>query len=72
MLSYIGSNKKFIPRKNDITYSIPNCSLTIFSFNSNLKWKIHTVGNINHLVLINEKDLKTSNIESNKNEFLKF
>lgn len=50
LLGYIGSNKKFIPTNNDIIFSIPNCSLSVFNFDRiKKKWSIFKISSTEHL-----------------------
>jgi broad specificity phosphatase PhoE len=48
MVSYLGSCKKMIPDKSQLTFRFPNCSITAFQYSQGT-WKIFQVASIAHL-----------------------
>lgn len=49
LVSYLGSCKKMIPEKHELTFRFPNCSITTFNYSQG-SWKIFNVGSIAHLL----------------------
>jgi hypothetical protein len=58
MTSYIGSSKLFMPNKSQLTFRVPNCSISTFKFSyehiiettpQQKFWRIDQVSSIAHL-----------------------
>jgi len=48
LMSYIGSQKTFLPQKNELVFRFPNCSISSFEYSEG-NWKILNVASIAHL-----------------------
>jgi broad specificity phosphatase PhoE len=47
-ISYLGSSKQMMPLKNQLTFRLPNCSITTTEYSQG-SWRIFNVGSIAHL-----------------------
>lgn len=50
VVSYISSNRLFFPQKTELSFRLPNCSITTFTYDeSHNSWCVDCVGSIAHL-----------------------